>query len=791
MIRILLLFGIVGFLLFPTLVLAQAPIEITGSVVESVSKDPVPYASVVVRTLSEDKVITGTTTGEDGTFLLRVNHQDFWLEISFIGFETLRIDSLSVRNGNMNLGVIPLKEKTQRLNEVEVSAERSRVEFKLDKRVFNVGQDIASTGVGALDVLNKVPSVNVDIEGQVTLRGNSGVQILINGKPSVLSDDGSNLLSTLTADMIERIEVITNPSAKYEAEGSSGIINIVLKKEEKKGFNGSISANTGIPANHSIGVSLNRRTENFNFFTQLGGGYRSLPRYGESTNLDLVDSTEVKSEGIEYRNEKFFNITLGTDYHINDLNVITLAGSFAFEDEQQPSETDFWIRDSEDQLISQYRRKETTTAGNPKYQYDLQYKKEFADHEDHTLQFSTLGSFFGKSQSSEFVNIPLEGILLDPDQRTETDFYQRDFIFKLDYVQPFSDRWTIEAGAQYEINDVGNDYAVYNEDGNGNFRVDSNLTNNFEYDQEVLGVYATGAFEGDHWGLKLGARVENTFLNTYLVTTDEANQQNYANLFPSAHTTYKFSPRFSLQAGYSRRIYRPRLWDLNPFFNIRNNYNIRRGNPDLLPEFADSYELTAVLLFEKASLNASVYNLYTTDVIERVSFLENNVNITMPVNIGTRNQTGLELNGKYTPNDWFTINGDFNYGVFIRNGDFGDQNFDFTGDQWFVKMTTRFKLPASFEVELTGDYQSSYLTVQGEVSGFAFADIGIRKKLWKGKAVINLGVRDIFASRIRENIISQPTYYLYDFSQRGRFVTLGVSYSFGKGEAMTYSGRRH
>ncbi|MDX5428475.1 MAG: outer membrane beta-barrel family protein, partial [Bacteroidota bacterium] len=573
--------------------------------------------------------------------------------------------------------------------------------------------------------------------------------------------------------------------------GSSGIINIVLKKEEKKGFNGSISANTGIPANHSIGVSLNRRTENFNFFTQLGGGYRSLPRYGESTNLDLIDSTEVKSEGIEYRNEKFFNITLGTDYHINDLNVITLAGSFAFEDEQQPSETDFWIRDSEDQLISQYRRKETTTAGNPKYQYDLQYKKEFADHEDHTLQFSTLGSFFGKSQSSEFVNIPLEGILLDPDQRTETDFYQRDFIFKLDYVQPFSDRWTIEAGAQYEINDVGNDYAVYNEDGNGNFRVDSNLTNNFEYDQEVLGVYATGAFEGDHWGLKLGARVENTFLNTYLVTTDEANQQNYANLFPSAHTTYKFSPRFSLQAGYSRRIYRPRLWDLNPFFNIRNNYNIRRGNPDLLPEFADSYELTAVLLFEKASLNASVYNLYTTDVIERVSFLENNVNITMPVNIGTRNQTGLELNGKYTPNDWFTINGDFNYGVFIRNGDFGDQNFDFTGDQWFVKMTTRFKLPASFEVELTGDYQSSYLTVQGEVSGFAFADIGIRKKLWKGKAVINLGVRDIFASRIRENIISQPTYYLYDFSQRGRFVTLGVSYSFGKGEAMTYSGRRH
>jgi outer membrane receptor protein involved in Fe transport len=284
--------------------------------------------------------------------------------------------------------------------------------------------------------------------------------------------------------------------------------------------------------------------------------------------------------------------------------------------------------------------------------------------------------------------------------------------------------------------------------------------------------------------------VENTSLNTLLRTTNEKNDQLYTNLFPSFNSSYKISSQFSIQAGYSRRIYRPRLWDLNPFFNIRNNYNVRRGNPDLLPEYADSYELTAILIYEKLSFNASLYNLYTTEVIERISFLEDNVNVTMPVNIGTRNQTGIEINGKYSPNNWFSLNGDFNYGYFVRNGSFAEQDFDFEGRQWFTRMTSRFKMPADVEVEVSGEYQSSYKTVQGEVSGFAFMDVGLRKKLWKGKAVINLSVRDVFASRIRESVSLQPTFQVYDFSQRGRFITLGFSYSFGKGEAMSYSGRR-
>lgn len=776
--------------LLPLLVLAfsaSAQRSLRGVVVENGSARPVPYATVVALPPTGETPLAGTSTDDAGAFRLSAPADAARLRVSFIGY---RDTTLALRDGRLDADTIVLRSASRRLEEVAVTAERSVVEFQLDKRVFRVGQDLASAGMGALDVLNNVPSVNVDVEGQVSLRGNTGVQILINGKPSVLSDEGAAALGTLTADMIEAVEVITNPSAKYEAEGSSGIINIVLKKEEKKGFNGSISANTGLPANHSLGVSLNRRTENFNFFTQFGAGYRSLPDSNRSVNLNRVDSTLVLSGGTEFRNERFANITLGTDYHIDERNVLTLSGSFAYEDEDQPSETRIEVLDN-DGLVTRYLREETTTAGNPKYQYDLQYERRFRNDEDHVLQFSTQGNFFGKVQESAFTHRLLDGAFTDPDQRTATDFYQQDFLFKFDYVNPLSDAVTLETGAQYDLNDVGNAFSVSNRDSSGAFVVDSGLTNDFRWDQRVLGVYATGAWERDAWGVKGGLRVEYTDLNTLLATTGQANRQRYTNLFPSLHASYKVSPRVSVQAGYSRRIYRPRLWDLNPFFNIRNNYNVRRGNPDLLPEFADSWELTGIVILDKASFNASAYHLRTTDVIERVSFFEGNVSVTAPVNVGTRNQTGFELNGKYTPTSWLSVNGDVNYGMFVRDGRYEGQDFDFRGRQWFARVTARFKLPAALEVEITGDYNSPFRTVQGMVSGFAFMDAGLRKKFWNGKLVTNVSVRDAFASRIRESAQVQPGFYRYDFSRRGRFLTLGVSYSFGKGEAMTYSGRRY
>lgn len=767
----------------------QNGITVRGKILDQNSQQPIEFATVMLADTEKQQAITGTSTDIDGNFELKTPTADFYIEISFIGYKPQKVTEFNIVDGLVDLGVLRLADDSQQLEEVVVRAEKSQTEFKLDKRVFNVGKDLSSTGASALEVLNNVPSVNVNIEGEISLRGSTGVQILINGKPSVIASEQGNTLGTITADMIDRIEVITNPSAKYDAEGTSGILNIVIKKEERKGINGSVSFNTGTPDNHSVGLSLNRRTERFNLFSQIGVGYRRLPNDAENINQDLVNNTIVRSTGEEFRNETFYNFILGTDYHINKYNILTLSGNFAYEVEDQPSRTDFQFVDALGTVTNEWFREEETEATNPKWQYELQYKKEFEDNKDHMLLFSALGTSFAKDQSSNFFNTTTLGDEVSGTQETRTNFEETEYTFKLDYTKPFSEKITMETGAQYVMKVVSNDFAV-DDWIDGEFVNNPNLTNIFEYDQKVLGVYGTGSYEDDRWGLKLGLRLENTDLGTFLVNTQEANNQNFTNFFPSAHTSFKLSENFSLQAGYSRRIFRPRLWDLNPFFNIRNNFSIRTGNPDLLPEFTDSYEISSIYILGQASLNFSIYQRNTTDVVERVSSFENNVNIFKPYNIGTNQATGIEVNGKYTFTKNISINGDMNYNYFNRQGELEGTNFDFSADQWSGKLTAKFKLPAGIDFETTGQYESRVQTVQTLVSGNVFMDLGLRKKIMKGRGVINFSVRDLFASRIRESVTEQPTFYVYSWRQRGRFITLGFSYGFGKGEAMEFSGAR-
>ena len=772
-----------------SLLWAQNPIEIQGQVVESTKNQPIEFATILIADSKTNTSITGTTTDSEGNFLIKTKATDFYVEISFIGYFKKTIRDFVNLDGVLDLGIIILSESSQTLDEVVVRADKSSTEFKLDKRVFNVGKDLSSTGASALEVLNNVPSVNVNIEGEISLRGSTGFQILLNGKPSVIASEQGNALGTITADMIEKIEVITNPSAKYDAEGTSGIINIVIKKEDKKGINGSATLNTGIPHNHSFGLSLNRRTEKFNLFSQFGIGYRELPNENENINQDLIRQTKILSQGKEYRNETFYNLILGTDYHINPYNVLTLSGHFAYEVEDQPSNTNFRFLDNTEERLSEWYRDETTTATNPKYEFELQYKKDFKDNKDHMLLFSALGDFFGKDQSSEFENIPIFGAAEFEKQQTRTDYKFANYTFKLDYTHPFQDKFTLETGAQYVINDVENDYGVLDYD-DGIWIENTNLTNIFEFNQGVLGLYSTGAYENDSWGLKLGLRLENTDLSTFLINTQETNKQNYTNLFPSIHTSYKLTKKLSLQAGYSRRIYRPRTRELNPFSNIRNNFSIRQGNPDLQPEFTDSYEITSIAVFGTTSLNFGIYHRYTTDVIERVTSFNNNISTTFPLNIGTNRTTGIEFNAKINPAKWLSVNGDFNYLYFNRQGSFESASFDFEDNQWFTRLTGKMKLPADIEMELTGQYHSGYQTVQSEISDNLYMDLGIRKKIMNGKTVFNLSIRDVFASRIRESETKQPNFYLYNRRQSGRFISFGISYGFGKGEAMEFSGQK-
>lgn len=770
--------------------LQDRPLTITGRILQNNDQRPVEFASVLAKDHASDVLVAGATSAADGRFEIKCTRKDFYIEVRFIGFTTLLITDFKAIDGHIDLGDILLEEDSKTLGEVVIEGEKSQTEFKLDKRVFNVGQDLSSTGASALEVLNRVPSVRVSIEGQISLRGSDGVRILVNGKPTVLANEQGNALGTLTADMIEKIEVITNPSAKYDAEGTAGIINIVLKKEEKKGINGAVTANTGFPNNHSVGFSLNRRTEKFNLFTQAGIGYRTYPEKQRMINQDLTDGSAVESSGERKKNEGFYNLILGTDYHINSSNMLSLSGHLAYEKETEEGILDYRALDGEGNTLASWRRSEVTSAGNPKWAYDFQYEKTFSGNKEHQLLITALGNFFAKDQQSEFTNELISGTEAGaPDQRTETDFKEAEYTFKADYTWPIAHRWKLESGLQYLLTDVGNDYSISRR-GNGEWENIVALTNVFEMDQHVAAAYALGQYEREKFGAKLGLRLENTVLNTLLINTNEQNHRQYLDAFPTAHTSYKFTKKISLQAGYSRRIYRPGLWELNPFYNMQNNFSIDTGNPDLLPEYTDVIEVTGIFNWNTLSMNVGINQRFTRDEIEEISRVVDKVSITMPMNAGTENITGVELNAKYSPLDWLSASLDFNYNYLSRKGEVDSYSFDFNTSLWESRVTTRLKLPASFDIEVVGNYYSPYKSVQGRTSENVSADLGMRKKIAKGKAILNLSVRDVFASSIWETVLQQDDFYLYDRSRMGRFVTFGISFGFGKGEAMEFSGQK-
>lgn len=765
-------------------------LEVRGKVVESLSGNPIEFATIKLIDKSTGEMLAGTTTQADGALLLNTTSQNFKIEISFMGFFTQELEGFDFTGNTLDLGVIALQEDAKLLDEVLIRGEKSTTEFQLDKRVFNVGQDLSSTGASALEVLNNVPSVTVNIEGQILLRGTGGVQILINGKPSVLTSDGGNALGSITADMIERVEVITNPSAKYNAEGTSGIINIVIKKEEKKGVNGSVTLNSGVPNNHSLGFSLNKRTERFNFFSQLGVGYRTFPEDNETIIRDFTTGTEIQSFGESEKNEAFFNMILGMDFYFNDKNIITLSGNYALEGETEFSNVNFSRISAQGATESAWSRDESTEAINPKWQYELQYKSQFGENEGHSLLISAIGNSFAKEQSSEFRNIPTfgDGALSD-EQLADNDMAQVEYNFQADYTRPISDELTLEMGSQYLINENQNDFTISNLD-QGQWVEIPELSNDFLWRQKVLGVYSTFAYEGEKFGVKGGLRLENTDIFTLLAESNEESERNFTNLFPTLHTSFKLNSSFSVQAGYSRRINRPRGWDLNPFVNIRNPFNASTGNPNLLPEYTDSYEFTGIWDHSLFSMSASLYHRYITQVVEDVTIAQNNVNITMPMNIGTNQVTGFELNAKVSPMEWWSLTTDFNYNYFDRKGTFEATPFDFNTNQWSARLTNKFELPADFTLEIIGDYRSPFETFQRINRGYATADVGVRKKIAKGKAILNLSVRDVFASRVFQTDVLADDFSQYNYALRGRFVTLGISFGFGKGEAMEFSGQK-
>lgn len=762
---------------------------ITGKILEKDSETPIEYATISIHA-PDGKLITGGISGKDGSFQLESPNKEFFIKVSFIGYESQEIKEFELNNNRVQLNAIHLASAHAQLDDVVVRAEKSQTVFKLDKRVFNVGKDLVGSGGSALDILNNVPSVDVSIEGTISLRGNSSVQMLINGKPSVMAS--SKTLGTITADMIERVEVVTNPSAKYDAEGTSGIINIILKKNNKKGLNGAVTANVGTPKNYSLGLSMNRRTEKLNLFTQLGIGDRRFlsDSYSKTINNKSNNQPQTISKGDGEKNERFYNFILGADYRISKYQTLSVSGHYGFEDEKEYSTTDYSYSELSGSNTEEAQRKESTTAGNPKWQYEVNYTKEFADNKEHKLTASATGSFFGKDKTSIYTNTGVGNFLRLNDEKVINDFSETEYSFQLDYTHPISEKSTWEAGAKMDINNNENKLVQHDKVGN-NWEVNPNLSNQFHFDQNISALYSTYAFEGNHISFKLGVRAEHEYRKSELENTNEENKKNDTRFFPSFHTSYKFNDGFSLQAGYSKRIRRPHMWDINPFESYRDPLNINKGNPNLKPSLSDSFEITAISTFQSGSVNASLFYSVTDDVVDDVYVIDGNVTTSMPINVGKSKSTGIEINSKVDPFKWFTLLAEGNYRFYKRTGKYQDQDFDFSNKSWSARMTAKFKLPYHIDAEYKFRYRSKSESLQGYYKASSYSDFGVRKKFLKGKAVLNVSVKDIFNSRKRKFESKSTDFYTYNEHQRhGRILVVGLSFGFGKGETMEYSGMK-
>lgn len=778
------------FLIFPLLNFAQQSPQkgkIKGKLTAERSKEALPFATVSIYT-EKDSLIGGGISGEDGKFLVEIPFGKYYALIEFMGFEPVKtsVFGLSQDNPLQDLGEIQLTVSAADLNEVVVQGEKTIMELALDKRVFNVGKDLANAGGNASDILMNLPSISVDPQGNVLLRGSSNVRILIDGKPSgLVSFKGGSGLRQLPANLVERVEVITNPSARYEAEGMAGVINIILKKDAKQGFNGSFEVVTGAPTNLGFSANLNYRKNKINWFINYGIAYRNLPSvgtiyqevYGQNSTFITSQTREGNVESINN------NVRGGLDYFFNEKSVLTASYLWRRSDARRI--TDIRYQDyinSIDNYQSFTTRRQDEKEREPNSEISLSYKKTF-EQKGHelTTAFTYLNYWENSDQiytQNTFspIGMPLSGANLI--QYSLNDEYENQYLVQMDYTKPFGKDGKLESGFRTSFREMKNDYLVTQEDENGIANTILGLDNVFVYDENILAAYAIYGNKINKISYQAGLRAEHTDVNTILEETNESNPRNYANLFPSAHLTYNLTAENAFQFSYSRRVRRPVYNDLSPYVTLSDARNFFSGNPDLDPEFTDALELGHIKYFENGTLFSTVYYRSTQDKIDRIRSVEPNGNATtIPFNLNGENAFGLEFSGDYKLTSWWKM--DLNVNFFYADIDGRNIQPDFaaTTYSWLLRQTSRFTLRNGLDIQFRGNYEARQKTAQGVRKGIVFFDFSVAKAILNQRGNLVLNINDILNSR-RNRFISEGTNFFTegDIQSLRRQINLTLNY---------------
>ncbi|AMM51904.1 hypothetical protein TH61_12935 [Rufibacter sp. DG15C] len=761
--------------------------KIAGVVLDEAGKEPVEFATISLVDKATGKTVDGTISDDKGKFTLtRLAAGQYKLLVSFLGYETKSVEDISLGNKDeVNVGAISLKSDSKVLQEVSVTGEKDLVEDKVDRLVYNAEKDITNAGTSASEVLKKVPGLTVDMDGNVSLRGSSNIRVLINNKPSaMMATSVADALRQIPADLIKSVEVITSPSAKYDAEGTAGIINIITKKNSLQGINGIVNAGYGNRISNMNGT-LNYRKGKFGFNGAAGRQWRNNPTEStRETQYKGIEGLDRLTQVMDGKREGLFQLyQFGLDYDLTPKS--SISGGIRFQGGEFTYTTT--------QASTQYLTNGTTLANtrinksdfdNANYDINLDFTQQLANPGQ---ELSILGLLSRSDrQNFNFADIQNQDRQLVTREQFLNDAYNDEKTLQADYTHPFKNKHLLEMGAKAILRYVESDYQfLLASPADAPFAVVPNRTDIFSYNQNVEAAYATYEFSlNKKYTFKLGSRYEMTQVDGDFASTNTSVKQTYGNFIPSLAISSKLSESQTVKFNYTKRIQRPQLGYLNPFENRTDTFNIQVGNPNLQAEITNAYELGYSTFFKNGiSVNASLYLRQTDNSIQAfVVPTAGGVNYTRFGNIGRNASYGMSLFGNARFLKKGSISGNMNVFYVDLESVSAELKAANASMMYSLNLNTSYAFENGFSAQMTGEFNSRRVTLQGKASANAAYSFAVRKEIFKKNGSIGLSVDNPFNERLKQrNSFTTPTVdqngtnYIYN-----RQVRVLASYKFGK-----------
>lgn len=766
--------------------------SVQGTLIDQESRQPVGFANIILFQAADSSAIAGgAMTDEQGKFVVvQVPVGNYIPKVSLVGYASRRLPVITISPDKpiVNLGTITFSASSMRLQAVEIEGERPMVSYGLDRKIINVAKDLTSVAGSATDVMKNVPSVTVDADGGISMRGSSNLRILIDGRPTgMVVDNQAQILEQIPASSIESIEVITNPSSKFEAEGEGGIINIILKKEKREGYNGLASVNVGTNNRYNTSLSGNYRYRKFNFYGSYDFRKDNRNGYGHQDRYTLFEgrTTYLNQNEEETRNNTNHAAKLGLDYSITPQHAVSGSVSYRNRYSREKESVTNRLFNADQILTEHYTRDNRENDLSDNYDFNLGYRQTFPK-KGRELTADVIYSTSTGGESQQFTqnftqSAESQAPIYD---RSNTDEANSQITAQIDFTDPIGKAGKLDAGYRTVINKRNDDYQYENFKGDSLGWVNNpGISNNFIFDRQVHGLYATYGNKIGKTSYQLGGRLEytqNKGVQKALGVT--APDTSYLNFFPSVFITHEINKENQFQINYSRRINRPGMWDLNPFVDLSDPLNPRAGNPGLRPEFSNAFEISQIHYGPNDfSLNTTVFFRQTNDVIQRYrQIIDSVTTFNTDINLASRKAYGVELVASQTFFKIWKLNGNVSGFRNILTGANAGTNLNNRNFSWTARLNSVISLWKGLDFQLSANYRSPIILSQGTMAAMYFTEMALKKDVLNKKGTITFRLNDIFNTQ--EFTINQEgeNFRSENYRKRqSRIAFIGFSYRFG------------